>query len=246
VAGDAHVSPSRPDESARPPNHWKPIFPYGYTSAVEAYGAVAASLLAGFSVSLIGLVLASASSIRWSDTALLLLAVATVLFIAAMQFSQWARQFAVTPDEIRMWQPEYEDWRLYAEQWVLRAGFTIWNKRFRDSFRLGVLAFLAGISTILVPPDPVSAARWGAIGIAAAGLVAEALWITSSWVLAGSPIAAYNDQPDSSPPDASPIRKTRAARWIARKVIPLPRVDIHRPTDVQRPADEKSAQGTPN
>ena len=137
----------------------------------------------------------------------------------------WARQFAVTPDEIRTWQPDYEEWRLYAEQWVLRRGFDIWNRRFAASYRFGILVFLAGVSLTLVPPDPVSTARWAAIGIAVAGLAAEALWILSSWILVGSPTAAYNDQPDAPPGDVSFLQALPAARWVARKMIPLPRVE---------------------
>jgi len=187
-------------------------------------------LLAGFSVTLIALIVTGVR-VRWPDEALLLLAAAAVLFVAGLQCSMWARQFAVPPEEIRNWQPKYKDWQLYAEQWVLRRGFDIWNRRFAASYRFGILMFLAGVSFTLVPPDPVSRARWVAIGIAVAGFALEALWIASGWVLKGSPIAAYNDQPDSPPAVASSIQRLPVARWIARKMIPLPRVDVIVPRD---------------
>lgn len=224
MSNDPRSEKGQAEPVAPPPDRWRPHFPYGYQAAVEGYGAVACTLLAGFSVSLIGLILPGAS-VRWPSATLFLLAAATVLFIAGVQCSMWARQFAVTPDEIRTWQPDYEEWRLYAEQWVHRRGFDIWNRRFAFSYRFGILVFLAGVSLTLLPPDPVSTARWGAIGVAVAGFAAEALWILSSWILAGSPTAAYNDQPDSPPEGASSVQAWPAARWVARKMIPLPRVE---------------------
>jgi hypothetical protein len=226
--GNAH--PRATSGERETPSSWRPIFPYGYPSVVEGYGGVGATLLAGFSVSLIGLILTGVE-LRWPGLTLCLLVSAVVFFIAAMQSSMWARQFAATPDEIRGWQPHYPEWHLYAEQWLLRRGFEIWNRRFRISFRLGILSFLGATALFLVPSGSGSAARWIAVGIASSGLVAESLWIASVWILRGSPVAAYNDQPDTPPLQASALQRARLARVLARIIVHLPRVAVRRPDE---------------
>jgi hypothetical protein len=214
---------------------WRPIWPYGYAATIESYGVVAATLLAGFSFAQLGIIL-SGAELRWPSVSLALLVTAVIFFIAAMQCSLWARAFMATPDDLRAWRPQYTERQLYVEQWLLVHAHSIWERRFRRAFRLGILAFLAGTTLTLVPPDDVSPMRVVAIAIATIGLLGELVWILSAVVLVGSPLGAYNDDPDLPPQGAAWIQRSRLLRGIARVVVPLPRITVEPPSDVPKQA----------
>jgi MFS family permease len=108
---------------------WERPVPYGYPETIQSAGMVVAPLLAGFTITLIGLVVdTSNQGIRYRDTALLILAGAVAALLTAVQCAYAARQFMVTPDEIEAWWPGVTNaadpnevtqwWELRAEQFA--------------------------------------------------------------------------------------------------------------------------------
>jgi hypothetical protein len=202
---------------------WDAPWPYGYPGAVDSAGSVAAPLLAGFSFALVGLIVPEGKGIRWPSFTLALLVAAGFLFVAAVQCGFWARLWAVTPSEINEWTPTDPEERRHAEQRLHAAGFRLWSYRLTWAYRWGILALLAGVTLVLVPPGSPSAARWVAIGVASAGWLLEAVWIGSGWILQGSPTALFGNQPDV-PKDGTRhlwIRRSSLLRRIARQFRPL-------------------------
>jgi hypothetical protein len=138
---------------------------YGYAEALQSAGLVVAPLLAGFTITLLGLLVnTSSTGIRHRDLALLILIAAIGALLAAIQFAYEARQFAVTPTEIQAWWPGLSDvedagevdtwWDLRAEQHAHHNMYLLWAKRFRASYHLGIMLLLLGLVVILIPPTP--------------------------------------------------------------------------------------------
>ena len=63
---------------------------YGDPAALDALSSVAAPLLAGGTLALLGVVVQQPSSLRWPGLALLLLVVAAVMLVTAVQCGFWA------------------------------------------------------------------------------------------------------------------------------------------------------------
>jgi hypothetical protein len=216
------------------PEQWKAPFPFGYAAAAESVGSVASPLLAGFSFALVGLVLPSPEHFRWPNAALLFLFGAGVLFIAAVQFSFWARQYAITADDIKLWQPDYPPGRMHALQRLHITAFNKWNARMNRSYRWGIMALLIGLTLSLVAPSHIGWGRGLVIAVGVLASLLELLWIASTWFLTGSPTTAYDNQPDQ--PSANLpfawVRRRRSLRYVARCFVPLTRIQL---TEEERP-----------
>jgi hypothetical protein len=201
---------------------WKRPVPPGIPEAVGSAGAVAAPLLAGFSVTLIVLtlelisntpgqgVVATPDPIRWPDVALSLLVAATVSLLTAVQCAFWARQYQALPDEIEQWrggleggnEKEEDAWAdARREQFGYAALQMVWIKRFRWSYHCGILLVLAALVVLLVPAGHIAPGRWVTIGIAAIGALGELTWIAATRL-------AGRWQPDD------PSRLRRIVHWM--------------------------------
>jgi hypothetical protein len=226
------------------PEDWDRPFPFGFPAAIESAGSVAAPLLAGFSFALVGLIIPAPEHFRWASGALTLLLAGAAAFIAAVQCSFWARQYAITPEDIELWRPEYPAERKAALQRLHRRGFAIWARRFNASYRTGILLLLAGVTAALVPPGTIGAGRWIAIAVAAAGFLGELAWVLATWLLRGSPVTAYNSQPDEAPDEVAALwlRRSPALRRLARLFVPLVRIEV---TLTQRPGPEGRGEPLP-
>jgi hypothetical protein len=163
-------------------------------------------LLAGFTITLMGLVVdTSNQGIRHRDTALLVLMAAVASLIAAIQCAYSARRYMVLPDELTSWWPDAMDQanpnsrrllrQLQNEQFAHRLLHVQWADRFRYTYHAGILLMLAGLAVVLIPPKPtasgsgqsvppadISTVRWLAIVLAGASALAELLWITATWL----------------------------------------------------------------
>lgn len=80
-----------PDGAAGPT--WMPPSPYGAPAAIEMMGSVAAPLLAGFSLTLLILVITNPDAFRWPGLVLVAFAVSAVTLISVVQFTFWARSY---------------------------------------------------------------------------------------------------------------------------------------------------------
>lgn len=165
--------------------YWQVPTPYGYPASVDAGGTVAAPLLAGFSLTLIGVILGAGNpgEFRVRDPALVALVAATLLLLACVQCSFWARQFTVTPTQIMEWWPELRapggnpdrHEQLRAEQWRYALMAKRWLHRARLSYQGGIILLLAGMTLLLVPADG-NGWRWLAVAVMGLGFAAELYW----------------------------------------------------------------------
>jgi MFS family permease len=177
---------------------WKTPVRYGYGEAVQSAGTIAAPLLAGFTITLIGLLVPSQESIRYPDVALAILMGAVACLLAAVQCAYAARQFLVTPEEIEAWwpgmdrleQPYGEDWvkRRYAEQRAHSELHSRWGRRFRYTYHAGIMLVLLGLVVVLLPPahppGGIMFSRWLAVALAALAFLAEVVWISTTAITA--------------------------------------------------------------
>ena len=228
--------------AAREPDgwDWDPPFPYGYPAAIDSAGLVAAPFLAGFSLTLLGLLIPESATFRLGDLALILLAAAAVCFIATVQCTFWARQYVVSPEEIRMWRPGYEPARQIALQRLHMAAFNTWSARSVWTYRAGILLVMAGVAVALVPKGSIGLGRAAAIAVLGIGFLGEVLWILAGLFLAGSPNFVYDDRPDAPPASAGRLRRWPTARRVARFFVPLTRLE--RPPDVAPAGEEEGRQ----
>jgi hypothetical protein len=168
----------------KPEPRWAVPAPYGYAAAIESMGLVSAPLLAGFSVTLAIFVIQSHNRFHWASAALFLLIGAALAFIATVQFTFRARQYAVTPQEIEMWWTDSgESGRreiLRGEQRFYRYQHEMWARLARSGYEVAIVVFLLAVAVLLVPPGGVDAAsngRLAVIVLALAGWVGEVAWI---------------------------------------------------------------------
>jgi hypothetical protein len=230
LATTPDVEPPPPREPANA-SEWSSPSPLGFTHAADSAGSVAAALLAGFALTLIGLIVADATKFRMPGLALSLLALSVVFFIAAVQCSFWAKQYAITPDDVKMWYPNYKRPEGVRLQTVHYLNFLAWDKRMNWAYRLGILSLLSGAAVTLVPRGSAGVGREAAIAIVSFGFVVELLWIFSIWVLDGSPSMGftYTDDAPVEKVRFMHLRSWKPLRRFARVFVPYARVPPEEP-----------------
>jgi hypothetical protein len=213
----------------RPPRRTPPLgrpSPYGEPAAIEGMGGVAAPLLAGFSIALLGLVLQIESHLRWPNLALLLLASAGVMLLTAVQYAYRARRYVTTPSEAADWYPEFDQdpprqASVYEELRAHHDAHLFWARRARTTYNLAIGVLLLGLAVALVPKATVQPLRSAAIVAVLLGLLLEILQLVAGWLIA------------LGRPDRLPFWLARAA-WWASSGDPLLR-PIRRQPEAQHP-----------
>lgn len=169
--------------------YWSVPSPLGYSASVDAAGTVAAPLLAGFSITFMGIILSAGDpgSLPLREEALAALMLAGLLLLACVQCAFWARLYPAGPAEVMAWWPDLKGGDANAAarhrqqrevQWRYQYLAARWLSRARGSYHLGILALLAGMALVLVPADHAQLSwRWGAVGIAGLGFLAELYWV---------------------------------------------------------------------
>jgi hypothetical protein len=158
--------------------------PYGAFATVESFGGGAAPLLAGFAVALVALIIQISAALRWPDLALVLFAVAAMLFLHVVHLTARARGYAVTPAQVREWYDDYADPdRQRVVAWELRHHRACWLflvRRARIVYNSAMLALLSGIGVLLVPKHgrELTALRWVAITVAVLAVLSEVIEVT--------------------------------------------------------------------
>lgn len=191
ASSHALVSPPVAREEDQPPNGaplvWRVPTPYGYPAAVSAAGSVAAPLLAGFAIALIGIVLQVGNNTRAPGLTLALLGAAVVALLASVQCAFLARLYDINPTELAAWWPDHAEparaEQLVKEQAYHSAMHRTWSAYFRRSYNLGVLLLLAAIGVMLMPPGSShhETERWVACGLVALGFCGELAWLVAFW-----------------------------------------------------------------
>jgi hypothetical protein len=156
--------------------------PYGSAAGTESASSVAAPLLAGGALALAGVVVQQEASLRYPGVVLMLLVAAVVMLVTAVQCGFWARQYAVTPDEINQWWPDANPARLNEiryEQHMHAADHDRWSRRVTITFDAGILLLWLALGVAVTPKDGVQEPtwRWVAAGLAGLAALGEALWI---------------------------------------------------------------------
>lgn len=207
---------------------WDSPFPLGQANAADSAGSVAAALFAGFSLTLIGLIVPDTTEFRWPGFGLFLLAFAAVLFIASVQCAFWAKEYAITPEDLDMWYRDMSQRDKVAYQRGHQINFRRWVRRMNTSYRWGILFLLSGMAIALVPKTSLGSARAAAISIVGLGFLVELLWIFSTWLLDGTPSIVFNDDPDEPLRRVrlESIRRSQRLRRLARLCVPLARVKV--------------------
>lgn len=171
-------------KTPKPEFRWEVPSPYNYAAAVDSMGTIGAPLLAGVSIALIAVVIASATAIRWVNATLFLLVLAVASFVAAVEFSFHARQYAVTPSDLEAWWPDHavpaRREQLRSEQRVYYARLNGWSRRARAGYNVGTLSLSLAVTVLLVPRGALAHASYGrlaVVALAAAGFLAELAWI---------------------------------------------------------------------
>jgi len=212
---------------------WDSPFPLGLANAADSAGSVAAALFAGFSLTLIGLIVPDAAKFRWPGIGLTLLAVAAVSFIASVQCAFWAKEYAISPNDLDNWYGDMSRYNKIAYQRGHQLNFLRWVRRMNTIYRYGILFLLSGMAIALVPKSSLNSGRLAAIAIIALGLLVELLWIFSTWLLAGSSSIVFNDSPDAPSGNVrfDAIRRSPPLRRLARRFVPLARVEVPQPPE---------------
>ncbi len=126
---------------------------------------VAAPLLAGFTISLIALVIQGSASFRWPSLCTLVFTLSAVLLISTVQAGFWIRHYRPSSDSPLL-NPRSE----------ALIHYLFWNRVARYTYDAGIFLLLSGLAGVLAPKDGTDALRWAASITAALAAGAELVW----------------------------------------------------------------------
>lgn len=167
---------------------WGAPTPIGYYAALRSSGTIAAPLRAGFSFTMTSVLLVQKPNpCRWPNATLALLVSAGMVLVFAVQTSLWLQSYPVTPSDYKDWYPDnivggYPDAIAFAWHKENSKKANTYSKATRRLYNIGILSLLAAITTAVVPRGVISASRLVVVVAAAAGLLAEVLWIVWTWI----------------------------------------------------------------
>jgi hypothetical protein len=165
---------------------WQAPAPPGRGSATDSMTGIAAPLLAGFSLTLIGVIAQDPTNFRWPGATLVTLVITMSLLIASVQFGFHARARLYSAAEIRDWRPDFfekkqdilaEQQRFHEAQWEL------WADRARLTYNAAICILAVSLAMTVAPSHGSKevALRWSASALALAGGVAEVSWIAADY-----------------------------------------------------------------
>jgi hypothetical protein len=191
---------------------WRPVL-FGEPAAIEVMSTIAAPLLAGFSITLLGVVAQAAANFRWPGIAMVLLLISAALLIMCVQCGFWARQYVVSREEASVWFADFAESsrqeQVRLEQVAFAKVYEGWARRAKRLYRFALLALLASLLVVLLPASAGDGSiqsnwRWAGVGIAALVIGFEVLWIVAIELLK-SPFIKH----------VGPLE-----RWLQRLVLP--------------------------
>lgn len=175
-----------------PEAKWYPPDPPGRGSAVEGMAGIAAPLLAGFSITLIGVIAQAYEHFRWPGAALAVLVIAAALLIATVQFGFKARSYLYSAADVQAWRPDfYADERLQNKlaqnQRDDYQNWRRWEHNAGRAYDAAICVLAVGLALTVAPPvltptgHPLgggeAAIRWVAFALALVAGAAELSWI---------------------------------------------------------------------
>lgn len=175
-----------------------------YVQVVDKLGTIAAPLLAGFSLTLIGVLVGADApkTIRWPDCTLAALTVATVLFLLAVQWTITAMQFTLTPEEHAARTASLTEQQRQVAYADVMSTFRSWSERARLAISEGIALVLLGLIGVLLPPGrlcDLAAGRVVALIGAGAALLYEIWWLSRDEIVTRRWNAAIRRGPRTGP-----------------------------------------------
>lgn len=145
--------------------------------SANTLGKTASPLLAGFSMSLIGVVVGidSTSKIKYPDLGLIFLIFATALFVLAVQFTVHLSKYCLSIEEHKRRSPHVDDAQRKVGYDGAMTDYHSWANRSRLSFDCGLGFLFLGITIILWPPNP-SLLRTAAVFFSFLFFTCELVW----------------------------------------------------------------------
>ena len=180
----------RGDGQPLPPS-WQFPVPFGRGTATDTMTGVAAPLLAGFSLTLLGVVAQAPGSFLLPGPALFTLTATTILMVGCVQLGFRARSYLYSAADITAWWPEPRPSivteALQRQQTGHFAMWLLWSNRARVAYNAAIIMLALGVALVLAPPGsydsgripvsvPESSIRWAACALAAAAGVGELGW----------------------------------------------------------------------
>ena len=147
--------------------------------SANTLGKTASPLLAGFSMSLIGVVVGidSINKIKYPDFGLVLLVLAAVSFVLAVQFTVHFSQYFLSEDEHKRRTPGLADAARANAYKCAMINYHSWANCSRLSFDCGIGFLSFGICIMLLPPNP-SCLRIFAVVLSFLFFACEIVWCT--------------------------------------------------------------------
>lgn len=186
------------DEAVRPVTAediiiWAGPGDFGQPAAFDAKTGVAAPLLAGFSLTLLGVVAQAPTSFRWPGATLTALVIVVMMLTACVQFGFRGRAVLYSKADVDSWGRlsalgSVADERLRAAvQARDMAEWRRWHHRSRLTYNVAIVVLAVGVALVLVPPlsyvnghqlpDAEASWRWAGSGLALLGAVLELCWM---------------------------------------------------------------------
>jgi hypothetical protein len=164
---------------------WRRPTPLGYGAAIDSMSNVAAPLLAGFSITTLGVVLTAHDAFRWPGTVFIALTAAAACFVMCLQLGFLARMHLYSPADAAAWWPakdlEEREADIRDEQEHDFGVWSQWMNLSRHFYTAGVIVLWVGLTAALAPKTGESAtegaSRWVAAANAAATAFVEVLWM---------------------------------------------------------------------
>ncbi|ROO59055.1 hypothetical protein EDC02_0840 [Micromonospora sp. Llam0] len=201
VAGaDGTGKPDVVDHQGKAETIWTGPGDFGQPAAYDAKTGVAAPLLAGFSLALLGVVAQAPTSFRWPGATLTTLVVVCAVLVMCVQFGFRGRAVLYSKADVEAWGRLTTVLAPPAEQ-RLRARvqrndmlrWRRWHRRTQLSYNAGIALLFIAIALALAPPEsyggntPLSAGeaawRWAGTGLAGCVSLAEIIWTVRDEVL---------------------------------------------------------------
>ena len=125
------------------------------TESANTLGTTASPLLAGFSITLIGLIAGNttpSAAIMFPELTLAVLFIATVLFVLAVQFTVVAKKFNITEAEYIRRTPSMRKRARDLAYGVAMGNLCVWIDRSRLAFYFGLVFLFLGVAGVMLPP----------------------------------------------------------------------------------------------
>jgi Kef-type K+ transport system membrane component KefB len=153
-----------------------PALPLRSSEGTNQVFGVAAPLLAGFSLTLVGVLvqLPADSGVRWRDGGFFSLMLATVLYLSSLNFATSARYMQLGDDQLRKIAKTAESSPMLSRAYSRARELN--EETARLLFGVASTVLISGVAVVLVPTGPwsnVSVVRWGAIVIAGVAAAAQ-------------------------------------------------------------------------